>query len=712
MKKELLLSAVLGLSAFTVPVGTVSAQTILARTPMKVSAAAQMQKNANGQLKNDSPMAKVQPVKVDELAKYGELVTIMHEDFSKMATGSVGNHDKDAEITSETISERPVWINVLPEYTQMPGWGGHFIWPAGGTVAIAPLDYGNLNTPMLNLAGNDGIAVITLKVRTEDGAPAQTLVVEAAETFNMSPSWRILGGQVIDDITDEWKTYSFMIRNAGEYTMFNLPVSKKSPDDVLRILYIDDITVSQIKPFVNMPKLLPHTNYTDTSFEANWEKVEGADGYLLNVYTLTDPADPTSAKNYVVKNEEVKGTSYNVTDLDPGLTYYYTVRSKKGDKESFESDPMEVYDIVKPVLGSTKPENAKYTASWPAVHGAEVYNYWAYYTRTATTTGDFTITNEGFDEIDLPESAKQSEREEFQNWQNYSIDNPIYLSFDKYLVEPANQAGWIAKNGMPYKHGYVAVDGYQSVFNKDDAGLVSPELDLSKDGGKITVSAKLSGGKGTVWIDNQPVERIVKCAVALFNWSDAKGDYEQSELVYIDDVDKDWKDYSVTLTKGTSRSKVGLYAVYAPAHLFFDSVKLTQKYNEGESFKDPFFFKRYLPETSLEVAIPARVGGAEIYHRATAIKTNPLTKQLKESDMSDYTLVGSDPTASVGSISLANAPVKVENGCLIVETTEAVSVYTVDGALIFNSKSGNVNLPLEKGVYVVKVGNNSVKLTF
>ncbi len=85
---------------------------------------------------------------------YGDSVTVLYEDFSKMPQGSIGNPDTSVELTSDSISKYPVWINLKPEYTHQPGWGGHYIYPAGGVVSTSAGDGGNLDTPMLDCSGN------------------------------------------------------------------------------------------------------------------------------------------------------------------------------------------------------------------------------------------------------------------------------------------------------------------------------------------------------------------------------------------------------------------------------------------------------------------------------------------------------------------------------------------------------------------------------
>lgn len=87
------------------------------------------------------------------------------------------------------------------------------------------------------------------------------------------------------DITSEWRTYEVTFYGGGPTTIFNLVQTIQGP------IYIDDIKVYQIDQYVDTPVTLPHSNYKGNSFDANWEAVDGAEAYLLNVYSLDENSD-------------------------------------------------------------------------------------------------------------------------------------------------------------------------------------------------------------------------------------------------------------------------------------------------------------------------------------------------------------------------------------------------------------------------------------
>lgn len=703
MGRKLLFLTALAVSAMS---GTqAEAQNLLSRSTAKAPAKTTM----GFQAQKKGPVAQL--MRAGSPTDYGTPVEVINEDFSLMTAGSYGAPDESVTLTSETLSKYPFWINMLPEFTHQPGWGGHYLSPAGGSVATSDGEGGNLNTPMLDCSGNQGVVFLEFKARTDQGVASQPILVEGAETHNMAPSWDQLGSVMINDVSSDWKTYTLKYYGGGPYTMFNLVRQQFSQDDEVHRVYFDDVRVYTIKPYIAMPTALPYTDYEGESFTAHWTKVDGAVSYRLNVYskdaTGDDPNNPQVTVNYLLQNQTVTDTAYTVDGTESGKTYYYTVQAVNADgKVSFECPEMEVYDLVPPMMeDATVAADSTYTAKWSKVPSAEVYNYWAYYQIVATHTGEFKVTNEPLTGLQMLDGSEIT----------WSLDDPTYNSYDNYVIQPyQKQAGWIAKQGIPYPD-CVSVDGWQYIFNHNDAGLVSPELDLSKDGGKVTVKVDLRAATGDVWYDNGDKEtRTTQAAYALFNYDENTGDYKQAELIYDKDLSaSEFKTSTVTFTKGTSRSKIGIYAVYAPADLFLRNLVVSQNYNAGESLNSPFYYGRYVQGTETTVKIPQFAVTCPITHKVSAVKTNPKTREQKESAFSNTKQVD-NVYNSVARVSLTDSPVQVLDGKLVVKGNETVNVYTLNGTLVYSGKpmGGTLTVPVQGGAYVVKTGKESVKVVF
>lgn len=714
MRKRLLLSAALGMGFLAVP--TISNAQQLASRVSNATKAPTSQRIT-------TPTAKVQgALRAEALnpADYGQVVEILNEDFSLMTTGSVGNPDKDTELWY-VREDGNAWMTMRDGYTHQSGWGGGYIYPAGGTVAIAnPDEPGHLNTCMMDLSGNDQIAFVQFDMRTDDGQPDQTVIVEGAETFNMAPSWRVLGGSQIDGISSEWKTYTLMFQNAGAYSMFNMFHPQMTQGEVLGNIYVDNFRVYQVNPYVKMPTLYGHSYYTGESFNVSWSKVENADHYLLNVYWVDETNG--NAKMYAAENQSVSDTTFTVNGIISGKNYYYVVQSvDAAGHKSFEPTPKLICDLEAPkdlTATDINQDNGTFTASWEAAPSAERYNYWAYCDRKATQDGPMRLTDEDFTGVKCPDGTlgegwgySMTEAE----WKETSVTNPSYFSMDNYVIQPINQGGWVAKNGFPLADGCIKVDGYQYVYNNSDAGLISPELDLSKNGGKITINVDLWGDTETLqYEDGSKVDYTAQCAVALFNWDPAKNDFTQAELIYVKDLNSSWQNRTIELTKGTDRSVIGLYCVGAPANLFFDNLKIDQDYKAGETFVDPIVYHRWWEGTSVDVQIPIRGNLGNITHRVTAIKSNPETGAIVESLPSDTEFVGRYESTDVKSVNLlSKANVRVEGQTIVVNGNGLVQVYTLDGALVAKAEAnGQARITVPSGAYIVKTNNESVKVVF
>lgn len=714
MRKELLLSAALGMGFLAVP--TISNAQQLASRVSNATKAPTSQRIT-------TPTAKAHgALRAEALnpADYGQVVEILGEDFSLMTTGSVGNPDKDTELWY-VREDGNAWMTMRDGYTHQSGWGGGYIYPAGGTVAIAnPDEPGHLNTCMMDLSGNDQIAFVQFDMRTDDGQPDQTVIVEGAETFNMAPSWRVLGGSQIDGISSEWKTYTLMFQNAGAYSMFNIFHPQMTQGEVLGNIYVDNFRVYQVNPYVKMPTLYGHSYYTGESFNVSWSKVENADHYLLNVYWVDETNG--NAKMYAAENQVVNDTTFTVNGIISGKNYYYVVQSvDAAGHKSFEPTPKLICDLEAPkdlTATDINQDNGTFTASWEAAPSAERYNYWAYCDRKATQDGPMRLTDEDFTGVKCPDGTlgegwgySMTEAE----WKETSVTNPSYFSMDNYVIQPINQGGWVAKNGFPLADGCIKVDGYQYVYNNSDAGLVSPELDLSKNGGKITINVDLWGDTETLqYEDGSKVDYTAQCAVALFNWDPAKNDFTQAELIYVKDLNSSWQNRTIELTKGTDRSIIGLYCVGSPANLFFDNLKIDQDYKAGETFVDPIVYHRWWEGTSVDVQIPIRGNLGNITHRVTAIKGNPETGAIVESLPSDTEFVGRYESTDVKSVNLlSKANVRVEGQTIVVNGNGLVQVYTLDGALVAKAEAnGQARITVPSGAYIVKTNNESVKVVF
>lgn len=648
-------------------------------------------------------------------ADYGKEVDIVKEDFAKMTTGSQAAPDYDTDLNDYEMYDN-AWINMLDDFTQTPGWGSHNAYSAGGAIYLEADSetQGQLNTPMLNVSRNSGICFLQFDARVpEDNEVVEQVVVEAAETYNMQPSWKFLGNTQLPQLTTDWQTYTIQFYEGGEYTLFNI-VNYSAP------VLIDNVRVFQVDQYVATPTPNPHKNYArvddnTAKFDLSWSAVDGAESYVLNVYDKDANGKP---QNYIQKDVEVKDNKFTVNNAVTGTIYYYTVSANKGEHVSMPSVEVQVKGIVEPVLSVSSPINGdKYTAEWKNVGGAERYNYISYFKQEATE--DCLMEVSKLNLVGMKYGSDDMEVE-------YSVDNPSSYTLDRgALADEVGQAGWTVKHYAIYKDA-LTIDAFWTVEAKSDAGLISPEMDLSKDGGKFRVNLRACAEYLPAY------EAYPQAAVALFNYDEEKGDYVQSELIYAGDknVNGDWKRYDCDFTTGTARSIVGIYGTWAPGNLYLSDVSIHQNYKKGDSFLNPFHYLNWLvpgtgETTSVEVTIPAKAYEREIYHQAQSVRVKAEGDQFSgatflESRFSDLQKVGFCPLTNGvndAKLNVSGATVSLAGNNIVVNNPQkaAVALYTLDGMLVAsdNSCAEVVTLPATAhGKYVVKVGKQSVKLVF
>lgn len=646
---------------------------------------------------------------------YGKEVDIVKEDFAKMTTGSQDAPDYDTDLNDYEMYDN-AWINMLDDFTQTPGWGSHNAYSAGGSIYLEADNetQGQLNTPMLNVSRNSGICFLQFDARVpEDNEVVEQVVVEAAETYNMQPSWKFLGNTQLPQLTTDWQTYTIQFYEGGEYTLFNI-VNYSAP------VLIDNVRVFQVDQYVATPTPNPHKNYArvddnTAKFDLSWSAVDGAESYVLNVYDKDANGKP---QNYIQKDVEVKDNKFTVDNAVTGTIYYYTVSAKKGEHVSMPSVEVQLKGIVEPVLSVSSPINGdKYTAEWKNVGGAERYNYISYFKQEAAEDCLMEVSK-----LNLVGMKYDSDDMEVE----YSVDNPTSYTLDRdALADEVGQAGWTVKHYAIYKDA-LTIDAFWTVEAKSDAGLISPEMDLSKDGGKFRVNLRACAEYMPAY------EAYPQAAVALFNYDEEKGDYVQSELIYAGDknVNGDWKRYECDFTTGTARSIVGIYGTWAPGNLYLSDVAIHQNYKKGDSFLNPFHYLNWLvpgtgETTSVEVTIPAKAYEREIYHQAQSVRVKAEGDQFSgatflESRFSDLQKVGFCPLTNGvndAKLNVSGATVSLAGNNIVVNNPQkaAVALYTLDGMLVAsdNSCAEVVTLPVAAhGKYVVKVGKQSVKLVF
>ncbi len=725
MERIITLLAGLSLAAASPSVAQIN-QKVTSRTTDSSALSANAAKHAKGRILS----VKVTP----SVGKYikapkaeGQVVELLNEDFSLMATGSYGSPDLTQTIWKDSEVCPCGWQNLKEGYTHTPLWGCEYVYPAGGTAYLRAdskkYSYARLNTPMLDCEDNDNVAYLEFDARTKEGLTLDDIYVQFAETNNMGKLWGNSGGGLIGhNVTDTWNTYTVEIEGTGPTTIFGINSSTEFNGGNPAGVYIDNIRVYQTVPVISRPEALPHSEYKGTSFVANWKPVENAAKYHVDVYTQAEGEEP----RYLFRKFRSEGTSLLISGVASGETYYYTVAAVDAEgNESRESFPIQVFDIEPPVLTETGiNDKGIYTASWNEVPSAEVYNYYAAFKRTVKEDGPINVTDEDMDHLTF--DGAETDFDPQKNPGTFDEDFPGV--YERYNISEMQQGAWTGTKYTPCK-GYAGIDAWFHVVNPEIepmGSLESPELNLEKDNGNLKVSLKLASQgidmEGWTEANGDVMHGIhyVRAAVAVFTYDESAGDFVQKDVRY-QDVTADWENYEFDLTGAGERSIIGIFATRIPGMLFVDDIKITQNAQKGDVYNEPFLYKRYYQEgTSIDVEVPLRAKDEEVWHKVCGVKGQVFdegNQEITAGQYSEYRKVGIAEHTDIQTALQSKMLVTLDGNTLRVANPAGkdVEVYTPDGRQIHADRSGKANVSTVlpgRGTYLVKVGSNTVKLAY
>ena len=711
-------------------------------------------------------------------AKYGEFEELLYEDFSKLTTGSVGNPDFNTNLYDPFKRTDPYdnsqyeipWYSFNPDYLNTKGvydsnhetdsrWGVNNGFPAGGALYMYLQDDDedcefsqcHVNTCLIDCSKYQGDVLLQFDAFTDNAESTNFISqVEAAETNGMGPNWNVLGSLTLPEINSERKTYTILFRGADKSTIFNIVGQRgaleRGGDIYGNSFYIDNIKVSVLKPFVNAPENLKMKYYKGDNFKLAWDKVDGADKYLVDVYTKQVVQNDMgytqeTIGDYLLQDEETTDNFLQVNNAKNGEVYYYRVRTVKGSQVSMESnEEKQILGVVAPALELVDSyADSKYTAMWKPVPGAERYNYQAFAANKITEDTKLAVVNTNFEGMPYNHGFE---------WKVTSWGNEIVEQYDtpKYsTTEPDPSAvtgtytcldkmsGWMAYSWALYKDALV-IDGYQSFNNGNNASLQCAPIDLSKDNGKFDVTITLKGecAEGYVDENNNPV--YAHAALATFVYNQELDDYVQGETKFIADTnDKEWKTTTCSFSNGSEDMTFGVFATYAPSNLYIHDIKIEQNYKAGDTFMKSFDYyyraegvevekngEKYL---SMEIPLVGETAGKDVYHRMQSVRLGQAANQFTsatfcESQWSKPTLVaenvvtGIEKTTEVGKKS---ATVFMQGDNLVINNPagEEVHIYGMNGAELNADKSGNASIKMAMPAdnsFIVKVGKQSIKI--
>lgn len=404
-----------------------------------------------------------------------EYSVVLEEDFSLCTAGSEENPDRNyIEQANYSIPSK---------YTHTPGWSGRGIMQAGGAICIGMVDEpgtdnemtGQIETPVLDLSRDKGNAYLTFRAKPM-----------APDVEMLSIRW------ATDELMGSTGELTTAYLPVGKWSTVEVPLTKCPENSIIQIwpeyheVLIDDIKIEMHYPEIDAPKARKWTDYTGDSFTANWDAVEGADHYVINVFWIRQEGseDQLPDYRYVVKEQETRDNFYHVEGLDPDKVYYYYVRAvKENGVESDDSQTVEVLALTVPKnISVTESDFEYYSAQWDAVKKTQYYSVETLVEHTAQADEDYPLLDENFNK--LPQGG--------------TMDNPFVNTIGYYDM---NENGMSRANWELYEGGFIdgAICLHNTVFSDEPyyGELVSPILICNNSTGDITIegdfAAKAAG---------------------------------------------------------------------------------------------------------------------------------------------------------------------------------------------------------------------------
>ncbi len=580
-------------------------------------------------------MVSLPSLKVDnasETDNEGTVVIKLQEDFSLMTAGEEGNPAPEA-IEDDNLS-------VPPSKTHMPGWQGYYLHEAGGMLYIglddSEIESGALNTPRLNLT--EGSGAFTLRFRAKSGVGADDKIyVYSKPSLNEHEDREV-------KVTAQWQDYELKFENGAEqsYIMFT---------PWLDAVYIDDIVVEVMIPYVAAPKNLTFCNYTVNGFTAAWAPVEEATGYILNVYTK----DASGNRAYAIEEMplDASTTSYEVTDLPASDSFYFfSVKATDGTHTSPESVEIAVEGLLLPVIeAETELSERGFTANWKAVDHATSYNFIATREHTAAEAGPYDILKQDFEEITGEEDSSY-DYTSIPQLPGWTIASPTFLP---------GEIGVVSANGQ-----------YGS-----DAWIQSSVYDFSHNDGKVNLKMNVYGNHKKYTSD---------ILVGLFTYDETIDRYRMMDRRTIEAVGKDGALIDLELQGGGKQSIIQIEPD-GYAKMMIRDIQVSQNLNAGDKL-EATVASRSTSSTSITLSNLDILPGDRVYYVVRAVGRNSGDTGNIYSDYTDPRYVEL-PTSGITDI-LNDEP-----------ESDLFTVYNLQGMLLMRNVSATYVSSLPAGLYII-----------
>ncbi len=426
------------------------------------------------------------------------------------------------------------WDNIPEEVIgeENYGFGGQGLMQAGGAVYIpfeynvdpddeyGWFEYGLLWTPDIY---EPMTVTIELDAKIPDGSD-----YDSDELWVFASDYNRNFAEDYDEIDKTWKHFTLTL-DASAF-------APESEDDSFYFSIFTDIGADMvIKNLVikgeetplRVPVAGDYTNYTGTSFTANWMEVEGATGYYLSVFEYNAETDVTTAT--FLDKQFTEETHYDVTGLSAGKFYAYNVCATDGSYTTAASNMVKVCELAQG-SGLTLTPSSDFkvlNASWTSTPGANYYVVTGNMSRKVTAGENIVLANADFSGIES----------------TGTVSDPLESEY--WYESVAELPGWEFSLACSAEGAFGFMDNaYYTMVTGLSASLSSLDYDLSN----------ISEGTAHVSIDvASPGNGML---AGMLTYDESQGKYVVASVYGTADViPQEYTNYSFDLTGGSDKSQ-------------------------------------------------------------------------------------------------------------------------------------------------------------
>ena len=231
-----------------------------------------------------------------------------------------------------------------------------------------------------------------------------------------------------------------------------------------------------------------------------------------------------------------------------------------------------------------------FTANWESVTGADAYDVFGYAKHKVGDDGLCVLADMDFANMVNTGGTWEKPLKDYEN---------ITRSIED--ICPSDFPGWMLYCPC-YADGMAAVSGLYASYG-EYGYILSPELDLSGNGGKANISFTVMAGE-----ESKVIVSVLSVVDGYF------------ETVYEHEITPtgEWQDVALEMTGCGEQSYVQILYTGA-TQMLLDNLKLTQQLPAGTVYSHQFL-QKVVEGTSLDVVIPERYHGDDVTYAVRAVK--------------------------------------------------------------------------------------------